>query len=114
MNTSEKKARVLLIYTDYTDRNITKRSGGGNYSEGLASISAVLKQEGHDVDLLHLLYIHSEEDFKSKLKAKGDFDIIGFSIRTTALPDAKKYIKWTRETYPRSEERRVGKECRSQ
>lgn len=100
MNTSEKKARVLLIYPDYTDRNITKRSGGGNYSEGLASISAVLKQEGHNVDLLHLLYIHSEEDFKSKLKAKGEFDIIGFSIRTTALPDAKKYIKWTRETYP--------------
>ena len=55
---------MLLVYPDYTDRDSTKRVSGGNYSEGLASISAVLKQGGHDVRLLHLLNLHTEEDFK--------------------------------------------------
>lgn len=73
---------------------------GGSYSEGLASISAVLKQGGHSVSLLHLLYLHDEEEYKKKLKEKGEFDIIGFSVRTTAFPDVKTYIKWTKEVYP--------------
>jgi len=95
------KARYLLVYPDYTDRDVKGKQSGGNYSEGLASISAVLKQAGHHVELLHLLYLHTEEDFKRKLAAKGSFDVIGFSVRTTALPDARLYIKWTREVYPR-------------
>ena len=91
---------MLLVYPDYTDRDVKGKVSGGNYSEGLASISAVLKQGGHDVGLFHLLYLHNEEDFKQQLKAKGEYDIIGFSIRTTAFPDAKQYIRWTREVYP--------------
>ena len=38
--------------------------------------------------MLHLLYLHEETEFKNKLREKGEFDIIGFSIRTTAFPDA--------------------------
>ena len=30
----------------------------------------------------------------------GEFDIIGFSIRTTAFPDCKEYIKWAKEVLP--------------
>lgn len=95
-----RKARYLLVYPDYTDRDVKSKQTGGNYSEGLASISAVLKQSGHSVGLLHLLYLHEEEDFKAKLRSMGEWDIIGFSIRTTAFPDCKKYIKWTKEVYP--------------
>lgn len=95
-----RKARYLLVYPDYTDRDFKNKQTGGNYSEGLASISAVLKQSGHSVGLLHLLYLHTEDEFKQKLRDKGEYDIIGFSIRTTAFPDAQKYIKWTREVYP--------------
>ena len=91
---------MLLVYPDYTDRDSTKRVSGGNYSEGLASISAVLKQGGHDVRLLHLLNLHTEEDFKRRLREAGEFDIIGFSIRTTAFPDCIEYIKWTKEVCP--------------
>jgi len=76
------------------------KTTGGSYSEGLASISAVLKQSGHSVSLLHLLYLHDEEEYKQKLREKGEFDIIGFSVRTTAFPDVKTYIKWTKEVYP--------------
>lgn len=98
--TNGRPVRVLLVYPDYTDRDQKFRSGGGNYSEGLASISAVLKQGGHEVKLLHLLYFHSENEFKLKLREIGEFDIIGFTVRTTAFPDCKEYIKWTREACP--------------
>ncbi len=106
INLNGKKARMLLVYPDYTDRDSVERISGGNYSEGLASISAVLKQEGHQVELMHLLYLHEEEAFKTKLAAlenkaeKGCYDIIGFSIRTTAFPDSKNYIKWTKTVCP--------------
>lgn len=99
-NLNGRKARMLLVYPDYTDRDAVARQSGGNYSEGLASISAVIKEGGHSVKLLHLLYLHSEHDFKSKLQALGEFDIIGFSVRTTAFPDSQLYIKWTKEVYP--------------
>ena len=100
VNLNGRKARMLLVYPDYTDRDVKGKVSGGNYSEGLASISAVLKQGGHQVELLHLLYLHEEAEFKEKLREKGKFDIIGFSIRTTAFPDAQLYIRWTREVWP--------------
>ncbi|MBR4278954.1 MAG: cobalamin-dependent protein, partial [Clostridia bacterium] len=99
-NLNGRKVRELLVYPDYTDRELTGKLTGGNYSEGLASISAVMKQGGHDVKLLHLLYLHTEQEFKEKLKAMGEFDIIGFSIRTTAFPDSRLYIKWAKEVLP--------------
>ena len=100
VNLNGRKARMLLVYPDYTDRDVKGKVSGGNYSEGLASISAVLKQGGHQVELLHLLYLHEEAEFKEKLREKGKFDVIGFSIRTTAFPDAQLYIRWTREVWP--------------
>ena len=101
-NLHGRKARMLLVYPDYTDRDCQRKVSGGNYSEGLASISAVLKQGGHSVGLLHLLYLHTEEDYKKKLLDSGEWDVIGFSIRTTAFPDCQEYIRWTREVCPDS------------
>ncbi len=101
-----KKVRMLLVYPDYTDRDSTERTSGGNYSEGLASISAVLKQGGHTAELMHLLYLHDEKAYKAKLAAledrakKGRYDVIGFSVRTTAFPDSRDYIRWTGEACP--------------
>ena len=94
-----RKAKMLLIYPDYTDRSVTG-SGGGNYSEGLASISAVLKQGGHDCRLMHLKHYHDEKEFKEELRGFGEVDVVGFSIRTTAFPDSQQYIKWVKEVLP--------------
>ena len=94
-----RKARMLLVYPDYTDRSVAG-SGGGNYSEGLASISAVLKEGGHDCKLYHLKHYYDENEYKEGLLAMGEFDVIGFSIRTTAFPDSQLYIKWTKEVCP--------------
>lgn len=90
------KAKLLLIYPDYLEECFNQKGSGGNYSEGLASISAVLKEAGHDVKLMHLLYSHNKEDFIKKFK-EYDCDIVGFSTRTTALPDVKKYAVWIKE-----------------
>ena len=103
-NLGGRPARMLLVYPDYTDRDCQRRVSGGNYNEGLASISAVLKEGGHQVGLLHLLNLHTEADFKARLlemnEKDGGYDIIGFSIRTTAFPDCIEYIKWTKEVLP--------------
>ncbi|MBQ2708430.1 MAG: cobalamin-dependent protein, partial [Clostridia bacterium] len=103
-NLGGRPARMLLVYPDYTDRDCQRRVSGGNYNEGLASISAVLKQGGHQVGLMHLLNLHTEADFKARLleqnEKDGGYDIIGFSIRTTAFPDCIEYIKWTKEVLP--------------
>ena len=94
-----RKAKMLLVYPDYTDRSVTG-SGGGNYSEGLASISAVLKQGGHDCRLMHIKHYYDEKEYKEELLKFGDVDVVGFSVRTTAFPDSQQYIKWTKEVYP--------------
>ena len=60
INLMGRSARMLLVYPDYTDRDNTRKVSGGNYMEGLASISAVLKEGGHDCKLLHLLYLHNK------------------------------------------------------
>ena len=44
--TNQEKVKVLLVYPDYNEGDAYKKSYGGNYSEGLASISAVLKSGG--------------------------------------------------------------------
>ncbi len=91
-----KKAKVLLVYPDYLEECFNKKSSGGNYSEGLASISAVLKAAGHEVSLMHLLYSHGKEEFMNKFK-EYDCDIVGFSTRTTAFHDVKNYAVWIKE-----------------
>ena len=61
------KTKLLLVYPDYNAGDTAISNSGGNYQEGLASISAVVKQGGHDVKLFHLLYAHTEKEFKKKL-----------------------------------------------
>lgn len=93
---ANKKVKLLLIYPDYLEECNTTKNVGGNYSEGLASISAVVKAAGHDVKLMHLLYPHNKEQFVEKLRSF-DADIVGFSTRTTAFPDVRNMAVWAKE-----------------
>lgn len=90
------KVKLLLVYPDYNAGDTALNNSGGNYQEGLASISAVVKKGGHDVKLFHMLYPHNEKEFKKKL-AEFDADIIGFTVRSSAFEDVKKYAKWAKE-----------------
>ena len=96
---NQEQVKILLVYPDYNEGDSYSKSYGGNYSEGLASISAVVKSGGHDCKLFHMLYDYGEDEFKHKIK-EFDCDIIGFSIRTTIFHSCKKLIKWTKEALP--------------
>ncbi|MBE6885405.1 MAG: B12-binding domain-containing radical SAM protein [Ruminococcaceae bacterium] len=91
-----KKVRVLLVYPDFTIDNTNAKASGGNYSEGLASISAVLKEAGHSVSLLHIVYSLNKEEFQKRLK-EYEFDVVGFTTRTTAFEYVQQLVGWTRE-----------------
>ena len=91
--------KVLLVYPDFVSAASEKRNTGGNWSEGLASISAVLKQGGHKVSLMHIVYEYDEETFKKKLK-EFDYDLIGISCRTTAFEYVSDLVKWAKEADP--------------
>ena len=83
--------KVLLVYPDFLATR--KRAGsedvdierGGWYAEGLASISAVLKEAGHQVALMHLTAPVSKKDFERVIK-KEEPRIVGFTVRTSAFP----------------------------
>src|SRR5210317_1347885 len=71
---------------------------GFNY--GIAHLSAVLKQAGHDVALWQLCDdiepLPFEEQFISRLRQESA-DIIGFSVVTNQWPYAKKLAAWARK-----------------
>ncbi|MCL2628917.1 MAG: B12-binding domain-containing radical SAM protein [Oscillospiraceae bacterium] len=89
---------VLLIYPDFIEKTKNKRGIPGNYNEGLASISAVLKEAGHDVCLYHQTYMPDKKEFVQKV---GEFkpDIIGIAIRTSALSYATQMALWLDEEF---------------
>jgi radical SAM superfamily enzyme YgiQ (UPF0313 family) len=95
-----KKLTTLLVYPDFLeeDKHIKKKSGG-NYSEGLASISAVLKQHEYDVKLEHMLYMPDKSEFIARVKSHNP-DVIGFSVRTTAMPFVTELAGWLNEDLP--------------
>ena len=91
--------RVLFIYPDFLEATKNVRNIPGNYSEGLASLSAVLKEGGHDVRLYHLTYMPGKEEFLCRVNEYAP-DIIGMSIRTSALGFAEQMAAWLDEELP--------------
>jgi len=93
MDRQDKQLSTLLIYPDFLEEDKFYKNKLGNYSEGLASISAVLKQSGYDVKLYHMLYMPDKKEFLEKV-ADFDCDVIGFSTRTTAMPFVTEMASW--------------------
>lgn len=100
--------KVLFVYPDFLATRIRQRrtgsdqfeiTPGGWYSEGLASISAVLKEAGHKTALMHLTQPASKADFERKLD-KEDPDVVAFTLRTSAAPYVQQYLKWIKEIDP--------------
>ena len=91
--------KILFIYPDFLESTKNKRNIPGNYNEGLASLSAVLKEGGHDVSLYHLTYMPDKDEFISAVK-KYDPDMIGISIRTSALSFSTVMAGWLDEEMP--------------
>ncbi len=95
--------KVLFVYPDYKV-NMDPRTGrptgveeGGWYMEGIASLSAVLKQAGHAVSLLHLTGPMDRAAFQRALRAESP-DLIGFVTMTREYPQVKEYVLWAKDT----------------
>ena len=93
------KLNFLFIYPDFLEATKRVRSIPGNYNEGIASISAVLKQDGHQTRLYHLTHLPDKEEFIEKVRAFSP-DIIGFTVRTSALGFVETMAGWLNERLP--------------
>lgn len=92
--------KILFIHADYY-WSIGSLQKEPSYAEGLASLSAVLKNEDHEVSLYHMLEPEKKEAFCSRLKQE-KADVIGFTTRTTFYPRLKDLTAWAREACPSS------------
>lgn len=80
--------KVVFVYVDFMS------GAGGKYYEGIASISALLKDGGHSVQLFHLKEDKAPEDFLSIYRQEySDCDIAAFSVTTNAFTHASSYAK---------------------
>ena len=90
-----KKRKVLIVYPDFVE-NSAGTQLKGSYSEGIASISAVLKQGGHDVALYHMRDKVSKDEYITQLRVH-DPDIVAFSTWTRVYSFVKEMLVWTKE-----------------
>ncbi|MDR1669333.1 MAG: B12-binding domain-containing radical SAM protein [Oscillospiraceae bacterium] len=90
---------MVIVYPDFLEESKHDRSMPGNYSEGIASISAVLKAAGYAVSLVHLTYMPEREEFLARVRGLNP-DVIGFSVRTTAMPFLREMALWLDEALP--------------
>jgi anaerobic magnesium-protoporphyrin IX monomethyl ester cyclase len=86
--------KVLFVYPDFP-ANADSSPRHGYYSEGLASLSAVLKESGHQVSLCHLTRPASVEEFGTIIN-DAQPGLIAFSVRTTVFPFVQDYVKWAK------------------
>jgi radical SAM superfamily enzyme YgiQ (UPF0313 family) len=94
-----KNIHMTIVYPDFLEETKNNRSIPGNYSEGIASISAVLKAAGYAVSLIHLTYMPDKDEFLGMVKAKTP-DVLGFSVRTTAMPFLRELTGFLDEELP--------------
>ena len=94
-----RNVNVLFIYPDFLEATKHVRNIPGNYNEGLASLSAVLKQAGHGVCLYHMTFMPEKDEFINTVKSYKP-DIIGISIRTSAFGFSIELAGWLDEAMP--------------
>ena len=87
--------KLVFVYFDFM------KGAGGKYYEGIASISAVLKQAGHLTQLFHITEHINCEDFLGICKERyAGFDIIAFSATTNAFNYVATYSKELKRHLP--------------
>lgn len=87
---------VVFIYLDIrTDF----RFYSGQYHEGIASLSAVLKQAGHRVSLIHVTQPLTRDELRDRLRQHSP-DLIGFSTMTNYFRYLKHWAGWVKGDFP--------------
>ncbi len=92
--------KVLFVYPDF---HIHKSPGGhtsyepaGWYNEGLASLSATLRQHGHETALFHPLSPPRRSDFEEELQRQRP-DLVAFSLRSELFRIGSICAQWAKE-----------------
>jgi anaerobic magnesium-protoporphyrin IX monomethyl ester cyclase len=94
------KQNVLLVYPDFIEAKGATHLKG-SYSEGLASISAVLKEGGHQVSLYHMNAPTGRHEFMQVLSAS-KADIVAFTAWTFVFPYIKDFSIWSKQALPQA------------
>lgn len=87
--------KILFIYPDFSSHPDPYQKHG-YYSEGLASISACLKDAGHETRLYHILYPPKKDEFIGEVK-RHQPDLIAAAVRTSNFPYIRDFLAWCGE-----------------
>lgn len=82
--------KVTLIYPDLL---LHRPDWPGYFYAGVASLSAVLTQEGHRTSLIHITRPINKSDFIDRVKKESP-ELIGFSSTSPMFPFVKKFASW--------------------
>lgn len=88
--------KVLLIYSDIGG---AEHYGAHKYYSGLGSISAVLKQAGHETELLYLGRELAREEFVAAVESARP-DLVGFSCTTHQYRYVARYAGYLQQSMP--------------
>ena len=121
--------KILFVYSDISG---AEHYGAKKYYSGIGSLSTVLRAAGHSTELIYLQREPDRDAFVEQVRQVAP-GLVAFSSTTHQYPYIERYAGYLREALPqvprvcggthptlvpeqvvsRSEERRVGKECRS-
>jgi radical SAM superfamily enzyme YgiQ (UPF0313 family) len=85
--------KITFVYPDM----ISHRPWPGYFSFGIGSISATLKQAGHQTSLIHINRPINQSDFIKRIESE-DPDLIGFSFNSNMLSVVKILVSWLKES----------------
>ncbi len=86
------KTRVTFVLPDFPH---FRARYGGTFAHGLASMNAVLREQGASVELIHLTRSPAREEFVARLRETRP-DLIGMSTTTHAFPEVRRWISWAK------------------
>jgi len=85
--------KIALVYPDTIG---TGKDWHGLYNHGIGSLSAILKGEGHEVSLLHIINPVSRAEFFAFLERHMPH-VVGFSITSHLFDYVKRLSRWVKE-----------------
>lgn len=85
--------KITFIYPDFL---LHRPDWEGYFYGGIGSLSAVLKEGGHETSLIHDTKPMDKSDFIARVE-KEDADLIGFSSTSPMFPSIRKYVSWLAE-----------------
>ena len=88
--------RVLFVFPDQSS---TVTNYTGVMSQGIALLSALLRHDGHETQLLHLIQPADKEHFTARVGAAKP-DLVAFSSNSHYARRLSHWTAWTREAVP--------------